>query len=84
MDFPFIGQIQLFALGFAPVDWKLCDGTVYPISQNQALYALIGNKFGGITGQTFAVPNLLKASAYQATRPMAYYIAMTGLYPTPN
>ncbi len=84
MDFPFIGQIQLFALGFAPTDWKLCDGTVYPISQNQALYALIGNKFGGITGQSFAIPNLLKASAYQTGHPMAYYIAMFGLYPTPN
>ena len=86
MDYPFIGQIQLFALGFAPYDWQLCDGTQFQVSQNQALYSLIGNKFGGTTGQTFAVPNLLKASAYQAKvpRPMAYYISMTGMYPTPN
>ncbi len=84
MDFPFIGQIQLFALGFAPYGWQLCDGTICQIAPNQALYALIGNKFGGTPGQNFAVPNLLKASAYQAQRPMAYYIAMNGLYPTPN
>ncbi|AEY64989.1 phage tail protein [Clostridium sp. BNL1100] len=84
MDFPFIGQIQLFALGFAPTDWQLCDGTIFQVAQNQALYSLIGNKFGGTPGQNFAVPNLLKASAYQTRRPMAYYIAMTGMYPTPN
>lgn len=86
MDYPFIGQIQLFALGYAPLDWQLCDGTTFQVAQNQALYSLIGNRFGGNAGQTFSVPNLLKASAYQAKspRPMAYYIAMQGMYPTNN
>ncbi|HEX2927664.1 MAG TPA: phage tail protein, partial [Ruminiclostridium sp.] len=82
MDFPFIGQIQLFALGVAPMGWQLCDGTTFSVAQNQALYSLIGNRFGGNAGQTFAVPNLLKASPYQAKRPMAFYISMTGMYPT--
>ncbi|ACL76820.1 phage tail protein [Ruminiclostridium cellulolyticum] len=84
MDFPFIGQIQLFALGFAPVDWQLCNGAVFQIAGNEALYSLIGNKFGGTPGQNFAVPNLLKASAYQIKRPMAYYISMNGMYPQPS
>ena len=86
MDLRFIVLIRLFALGYAQLDWQLCDGTVFQVAQNQALYSLLGNKFGGSPNQTFAVPNLLKASAYQVKvpRPMAYYIAMTGMYPTPN
>ncbi|WP_024831886.1 phage tail protein [Ruminiclostridium josui] len=79
---PFIGQIQLFAFGFAPRGWQLCDGSIIKIAENQALYSLLGNKFGGTPGQSFAVPNLLNASAYQNGRPMAYYIAIYGIYPS--
>ncbi|EGD46465.1 Tail Collar domain protein [Ruminiclostridium papyrosolvens DSM 2782] len=83
MDCPFLGQIQLFALGFQPLGWQLCNGATLPVSQNQALYSLIGNKFGGVPNSTFVVPNMLKASAYQSKspRPMAYFIAIEGLYP---
>jgi microcystin-dependent protein len=55
---PFLGEIRLFAGTFAPAGWNFCDGTVLPISTNDALYALIGTTFGGDGQTTFAVPDL--------------------------
>jgi microcystin-dependent protein len=55
---PFLGEIRLFAGTFAPVGWNLCDGSLLPIAQNDALYALIGTVYGGDGTATFAVPDL--------------------------
>lgn len=54
---PFIGQVQTFAFNWAPVDWLLANGQPVPVSQYQALYALLGNSFGGNT-TNFNLPNL--------------------------
>lgn len=54
----YIGQIQLFAFGFAPLGWSLCSGQTLQIMANQALFSLIGNKFGGDSKTTFCLPNL--------------------------
>jgi len=54
----FIGQINIFAFNYAPVDWAFCDGSTLQVAQYQALYALLGQVYGG-TGQTsFNLPDL--------------------------
>ncbi len=55
---PFIGEIRILPYTFAPQDWATCDGTLLPVGQYQALYALIGNLYGGTQNQSFATPNL--------------------------
>jgi len=55
---PFIGQIQLFGFNFAPRGWASCDGQLLPISQNTALFSLLGTTYGGDGRTTFALPDL--------------------------
>ena len=55
---PILGQIILWPIPWVPRGWALCDGSVLPINQNQALYTLLGTYFGGDGQQTFALPDL--------------------------
>jgi microcystin-dependent protein len=55
---PFIGQVMIFAGNFAPRNWAYCDGTLLQISQNQALFSLLGTNYGGDGRVTFALPDL--------------------------
>lgn len=55
---PLLGSIILFAGNFAPRGWAFCDGSLLPISQNSALFAIIGTTYGGDGVQTFALPDL--------------------------
>ncbi|MEM6801939.1 MAG: tail fiber protein [Bacteroidota bacterium] len=55
---PFIGQILMFGGNFAPRGWALCDGTLLAISQNQALFSILGTTYGGDGRTTFALPDL--------------------------
>ncbi|MEM8510801.1 microcystin-dependent protein [Massilia sp. MP_M2] len=55
---PILGQIILWPVPWVPLGWALCDGSLLPINQNQALYTLLGNYFGGDGQQTFALPDL--------------------------
>lgn len=55
---PFIGEIAMLPYIFAPVDYAYCEGQLMPISQNTALYAVIGSTFGGDGYNTMAIPNL--------------------------
>ncbi|MFK8161573.1 MAG: phage tail protein [Lewinella sp.] len=55
---PFIGQIQAFGFNFAPRGWAKCDGQLLAISQNQALFSLLGTTYGGDGRTTFALPDL--------------------------
>jgi microcystin-dependent protein len=57
MDF-FLGQIGNFGFNFAPVGWAQCTGNLLPISQNTALYSLIGTYYGGNGQTTFGLPDL--------------------------
>ena len=58
MSQPFIGEIRMFGGNFAPAGWMLCQGQLLPISQNDALFNLIGTTYGGDGQTTFALPNL--------------------------
>ncbi len=62
MSEPFIAEIRIFAGNFAPRSWAFCDGQLLPISQNTALFSLIGTTYGGDGRTTTALPNL-KGSA---------------------
>jgi microcystin-dependent protein len=55
---PFLSEIKIFSFPFAPKGWALCNGQVLPISQNQALFSLIGTYYGGNGQTTFNLPNL--------------------------
>jgi microcystin-dependent protein len=55
---PYIGEIRMFAGNFAPVGWELCDGQPLAISENEALFQLIGTTYGGDGESTFNLPNL--------------------------
>jgi microcystin-dependent protein len=54
----FIGEIRLFAANFAPQGWALCNGQILSISQNTALFSIIGTYYGGNGINNFALPNL--------------------------
>jgi microcystin-dependent protein len=58
MTQPFLGQIQPFGFNFAPKGWALCNGQILSVSQNAALFSLIGTFYGGNGTTTFALPNL--------------------------
>lgn len=58
MSEPFIAEIRIFAGNFAPRSWAFCDGQLLPISQNTALFSLIGTTYGGDGRSTTALPNM--------------------------
>jgi microcystin-dependent protein len=55
---PFVAEIRMFPFNFAPKGWAWCDGQLLPISQNTALFALLGTTYGGDGKSNFALPNL--------------------------
>jgi microcystin-dependent protein len=55
---PFVAEIRVFGFNFAPTGWAQCNGQLLPISQNTALFSLLGTTFGGDGKSTFALPNL--------------------------
>ena len=55
---PFVAEIRIFPFNFAPTGWALCDGQLLPISQNTALFSLLGTTYGGDGKTTFALPDL--------------------------
>lgn len=65
MSDPFVAEIRMFAGNFAPKGWATCDGQILPLSQNTALFSLLGTTYGGNGQSTFALPDL------QNSAPMA-------------
>jgi microcystin-dependent protein len=63
---PFVAEIRIFPFNFAPKGWAFCDGQILPISQNTALFSLLGTTYGGDGKSNFALPNL------QGNVPMFY------------
>jgi microcystin-dependent protein len=55
---PFIGEIRAFPFNFAPIGWAMCNGQLLSISQNTALFSLLGTFYGGDGRSNFALPNL--------------------------
>ena len=58
MSSPFLAEIRIFPFNFAPKGWAFCDGQLMPISQNTALFSLVGGYYGGDMKSTFGLPNL--------------------------
>ena len=58
MSDAFVAEIRMFGFNFAPTGWALCNGQLMPISQNTALFSLLGTFYGGDGKSTFALPNL--------------------------
>ncbi|MDE2401049.1 MAG: phage tail protein [Burkholderiales bacterium] len=58
MSDPFVGEIRIFAGNFPPTGWAQCNGQLLPISQNTALFSLLGTNFGGDGKSTFGLPDL--------------------------
>ena len=55
---PFVAEIRIFPFNFAPTGWAFCDGQLMPISQNTALFSLLGTTYGGDGKSTFALPDM--------------------------
>jgi microcystin-dependent protein len=55
---PFVAEIRIFPFNFAPKGWAWCDGQLLPLSQNTALFSLLGTTYGGDGKSTFALPDL--------------------------
>ena len=65
MSSPFVAEIRIFAFNFPPTGWALCDGQIMPISQNTALFSLLGTTYGGDGKSTFALPNFQDSAPLQ-------------------
>jgi microcystin-dependent protein len=72
MSNQFLAEIRAFGCNFAPFGWALCDGQILSISQNTALFSLLGTTYGGNGTSTFALPNL------QGMAPMHWGASSTG------
>jgi microcystin-dependent protein len=55
---PFVAEIRIFGFNFAPKGWAFCDGQLLPLSQNTALFSLLGTTYGGDGKSNFALPNM--------------------------
>jgi microcystin-dependent protein len=55
---PFVAEIRIFPFNFAPKGWAFCDGQILPISQNTALFSLLGTTYGGDGKSNFALPDM--------------------------
>lgn len=62
---PFVAEIRIFPFNFAPKGWATCDGQLLPISQNTALFSLLGTTYGGDGKSTFALPNMQGSAPMQ-------------------
>ena len=58
MSEPFVGEIRMFAGNFAPRGWAFCDGQLLAVSQNDALFSLLGTIYGGDGRTTFGLPHM--------------------------
>jgi microcystin-dependent protein len=58
MSNPFVAEIRIFPFNFAPKGWAFCDGQLLPLSQNTALFSLLGTTYGGDGKSNFALPNM--------------------------
>ncbi|WP_424363185.1 phage tail protein [Methylocystis parvus] len=81
---PFLGQIATFPYNFCPRGWAATDGQLMPISQNTALFALLGTTYGGNGQTTFALPNLKAKTTLTTGAVLVSCIALQGIFPSRN
>jgi microcystin-dependent protein len=85
MSEPFVAEITMFGFNFAPKGWAFCRGQLLPISQNTALFALLGTMYGGDGKSTFGLPDLQDRTANgqgQGQGLEEYFIGQVGGAPT--
>ena len=58
MSTPYLGEIRIFSISYAPAGWAQCNGQLLPINQNTALFSVLGTTYGGNGTTTFALPNM--------------------------
>jgi microcystin-dependent protein len=66
MSDQFLAEIRIFPFNFPPTGWAQCDGQLLPISQNTALFSLLGTMYGGDGKSTFALPNMQSSAPIQS------------------
>ena len=76
---PFVAEIRIFPFNFAPKGWAFCDGQLLPLSQNTALFSLLGTQFGGDGRTNFALPKIPDLAPG-----VKYFIAVQGIFPSRN
>jgi len=75
MSQPFLGQLAMFAGNFAPLGWASCDGQLLSISQNSALFNLLGTTYGGDGVNTFGLPDLRgRVPVHQGSNGVSNYV----------
>jgi microcystin-dependent protein len=80
---PFLGEVETFAFGFCPLGWSTLNGQLLPISQNTALFSLLGTTYGGDGLTTFALPTA--KPVFTATGAVLLQcIALQGVFPSRN
>jgi microcystin-dependent protein len=78
---PFVGEIRIFPFNYAPTGWAQCNGQLLSITQNTALFSLLGTNYGGDGKTTFAVPNMqgcVPLHAGQGPGVSSYNVGQTG------
>ncbi|SDS31819.1 Phage Tail Collar Domain [Polaribacter sp. KT25b] len=75
---PFIGEVGLFAGNFAPRGWAFCEGQLLDLSENTALFSILGNTYGGNGRTTFRLPDLSE----NKPNGVNYIIALKGIFPS--
>ena len=81
MSDPFVAEIRIFPFNFAPTGWAFCNNQLMPISQNTALFSLLGTFYGGDGKSTFALPGLQGNSPLnqgQSTTGSQYFLGQIG------
>ena len=77
---PFVAEIRIFPFNFAPRGWAWCDGQLLPLSQNTALFSLLGTTYGGNGITTFALPDMRGLEPAGVN----YVICLGGIFPSRN
>ncbi|HEX8169725.1 MAG TPA: tail fiber protein [Thermoanaerobaculia bacterium] len=75
---PFVAEVRMFPYYFAPKAWAFCDGQLLPISQNTALFSLLGTVYGGDGKSTFALPNLRDSVPIHPAYDLSYPLGAMG------
>jgi len=85
----YLGLIEMFAGNFAPVGYMLCDGSLLPINQYQAVFSILGTTYGGDGRTTFALPDLREVhpsdkSKYWNPDKPRWIMCVQGIFPSRN
>jgi microcystin-dependent protein len=81
---PFLGEVEIFGFNFCPVGWSTMQGQLLSISQNTALFSLLGTTYGGNGTTTFALPTAKPILTFTPGAEFTQCIALQGIFPSRN